>query len=74
MEESKFKTGIELQRCVLTLSIGDIIGVAKERGMPISDEEAEELFDQFDLSEPLMNSFWEIINSQLEELGWSKDD
>ena len=71
---TKFKTGFELQRDVLTLSVGDIIGVAKDRDMKISDEEAEELFYQFDLSDTLMESFWDIIECQLDELKWSKHD
>ena len=66
--ESKFKTGLELQRSVLTLSIGDIIAEAKNRGIELSDDQAEDLFYQFDTSDPLMESFFTIIECQLDEI------
>ena len=71
--ESKFKTGLELQRSVLTLSIGDIIAEAKNRGFELSDDQAEDLFYHFDTSDLELEKLW-LLNKYLKSKGLYRND
>ncbi len=71
---TKYKTGMEKTRNVLTLAIGDIIGQAKDRGIELTDKQAEDLYDAFDLTDPLMDSYWMIIDELIDNVDDFSED
>jgi hypothetical protein len=64
---TQFITGLELQKPILTLSIGDIMDLAAEKGLRLTDEELIKIFDELDETDPIIDAFWTMIEVKLEE-------
>lgn len=64
---TQFTTGLELQKPILTLSIGDIMDVAAEKGLTLTDEQLIKIFEELDETDPIIEAFWTMIEVKLEE-------
>ena len=60
----------ELTKVVLTLSSDDIVSRAKDRGVQLTVKQVSDLFERFEPSDPLMESFWLIIDCMLDDLDY----
>lgn len=60
----------ELTKVVLTLSSDDIVGRAMERDVQLTVKQVTDLFHRFKESDPLMESFWLIIDCMLDDLDY----
>lgn len=58
----------ELERCVLVLSIDDIIGQANSRGIELSDEQLKNIYYEFDADEIIMEAFYNTIDKLLDKV------
>lgn len=63
---TKFKTGLELQKPLLILSIGDIIETAKRENIKLTDQQLEQIFHDLDASDPIMEAFWIMLELKIE--------
>ena len=59
-----------MKRSVLTLDTDDIEGRAKERGIKLTEKQINDLFHAFDQSDPLMDSFWLIIDGLIDNVDY----
>ena len=60
----------EITKDVLTLSSDDIVSRAKDRGVKLTVIQVSDLFERFEPSDPLMESFWLIIDCMLDDLDY----
>lgn len=60
----------ELTKVILTLSSDDIVYQAEDRGVHLTVKQVSDLFERFEPSDPLMESFWLIIDCMLDNLDY----
>lgn len=59
-----------MKREILVLDTDDIKYQAKERGIKLTEKQINDLFYAFDQSDPLMDSFWLIIDELINNVDY----
>jgi len=60
----------ELTKVILTLSSDDIFYQAEDRGIHLTVKQVSDLFERFEPSDPLMESFQNTIDGMLDDLDY----
>ena len=59
-----------MKRSVLTLDTDDIKWKADQKGITLTEKQINDLFYAFDQSDPLMDSFWLIIDGLIDNVDY----